>query len=239
VNSLISHPRLVLAAFIGTLVCGNAHAQILNGNFNSGLTSWTSVGDAGIVSGAARVTTASSEFEDDFPATAGAFNISGTSAALGGGALEFAVGLSATGLDLSVSNTAFEGSAITQTFNVTAGDTLSFNYNFLTNEGTFLDYAFYTVNGTKFNLAQVANATSASSSFAFETGLLTASHVFTTTGAVTLSFGVVDIGDFGVTSALDLDNVTVVTAIPEPSTYAALQAVGIFAVVAVRRRRAV
>ncbi len=238
-NSLISHPRLVLAAFIGTLVCGNAHAQILNGNFNSGLTSWTSVGDAGIVSGAARVTTASSEFEDDFPATAGAFNISGTSAALGGGALEFAVGLSATGLDLSVSNTAFEGSAITQTFNVTAGDTLSFNYNFLTNEGTFLDYAFYTVNGTKFNLAQVANATSASSSFAFETGLLTASHVFTTTGAVTLSFGVVDIGDFGVTSALDLDNVTVVTAIPEPSTYAALLAVGIFAVVVVRRRRAV
>jgi hypothetical protein len=36
-----------------------------------------------------------------------------------------------------------------------------------------------------------------------------------------------------------LDNVAVVTAIPEPSTYAALLAAGIFAVVAVRRRRAV
>ena len=169
-----------------------------------------------IRAGAARVTTASFDFDDDFPAVAGAFNISGVNAASGGGVLEAALGLGSTGLDVSVSDVAFEGSAITQTFNVNAGDTLSFNYRFLTNEGSLLDYAFYTINGVKFNLAQVANATNPSSPFQFETGLLTGNHLFSASGSVTLGFGVVDIGDFSATSALDIDNVTIT--LPEPAT---------------------
>jgi hypothetical protein len=237
VNSFLTSPRFVLAALVGTLVCGNVHAQVLNGNFNSGLTAWTTVGDAGIVSGAARVTTASFDFDDDFPAVAGAFNISGVNAASGGGVLEAALGLGSTGLDVSVSDVAFEGSAITQTFNVNAGDTLSFNYRFLTNEGSLLDYAFYTINGVKFNLAQVANATNPSSPFQFETGLLTGNHLFSASGSVTLGFGVVDIGDFSATSALDIDNVTI-TPIPEPATTAALMTAGIFGLTVLRRRRA-
>ena len=236
-NSFLTPPRFVLAALVGTLVCGNVHAQVLNGNFSSGLTAWTTVGDAGIVSGAARVTTASFDFDDDFPAVAGAFNISGINAASGGGVLEAALGLGSTGLDVSVSDVAYEGSAIMQTFNVNAGDTLSFNYKFLTNEGSFLDYAFYTINGVKFNLAQVANATNVSSPFQFETGLLTGNHLFAASGSVTLGFGVVDIGDFSATSALEIDNVTI-TPIPEPATTAALMTAGIFGLTVLRRRRA-
>lgn len=237
-NSFITSSRFVFAALVGTLVCGNVHAQILNGSFSSGFASWSAFGDASAASGAAFITTASLD-QDDFPAAAGAFNTSGVSAGLAGvpAGLEQASGLALGALDLDPVNFASEGSAITQTFNVNAGDTLSFSYKFLTNEGSFLDYAYFAINGTKFNLAQVANATTPSSPFSFETSLLTGTHFFNTGGSVTLSFGVVDIGDFNTTSALLIDNVAL-TPIPEPAAAAALMAAGILGFTALRRRRA-
>lgn len=232
--------RSALAALIGSLVCLTASAQITNGNFSSGFATWSTFGDANSVSGAAFITTASLDFDDDFPLAAGAFNSSGVSAGLAAAplGLEEASGLTVGALDLDLVNAATEGSAITQTFSVNAGDTLSFDYQFFTNEGSQLDYSYFTINGSKFNLAQVANATTGSAPYAFETALLSGSYLFETAGLVTLGFGVVDIGDFNVTSALLIDNVTL-TAIPEPSTYAALMAAGVFGFAALRRRRTV
>jgi len=51
-----------------------------------------------------------------------------------------------------------------------------------------------------------------------------------------LAFGVVDLGDYGVTSALWLDNVALTAAVPEPETYAMLLA-GLGFIVASSRRK--
>ena len=49
------------------------------------------------------------------------------------------------------------GNALYQTFNASAGETLSFDWNFLTNEDApdeeFNDFAFYSLNGTPYFLA--------------------------------------------------------------------------------------
>jgi len=219
-------------------VCGTAHATIVNGNFSSGLVSWSSFGDASTQSGAAFLTTASLDFGDDFPAVPGAFNYSGFTAGLAatGSGLEQATGLATGALD--VGGFALEGSAIAQTFNVNAGDILSFSYNFFTNEGSFPDFAYYSVNGSLFSLAGVADATTSSSPFSWEKGLLSGSHVFTTTGSVTLGFGVVDIDDYNATSALSIDNVTI-SSVPDSSATAALMSLGLLGLVALSRRQAV
>jgi hypothetical protein len=234
VNSFLISPRLVLAALVGSLVCNNVQAVVINGNFGSGLAGWSAFGDVSAASGAALLTTASLD-QDDFPAVAGAFNVSGTAAGYAGGpgGLEEASGLALGALDLDFVDFASEGSAVSQSFNVSAGQTLSFSYQFFTNEGGFLDYAYYAINGTKYNLAQVADATAGSSPFFYQTGLLAGSHFFAAGGTVNLSFGVVDVGDFVTTSALLVDNVSV----PDSATTAVLLAVGMLGCGALRRRR--
>ncbi|OYZ68063.1 MAG: hypothetical protein B7X98_02240 [Methylophilaceae bacterium 17-43-7] len=119
-------------------------------------------------------------------------------------------------------NFAFEGSVLKQTFNVNAGDTLTFNWNFFTNEAsTGADYAFVSINGALTTLATPLDATNSSLPYAYTTGFQTFNQTFNTASSVTLAFGVVDVNDYNVTSALWFDNVAVV---PEPETYAMLLA---------------
>ncbi len=141
--------------------------------------------------------------------------------------LESFLGLSGGTLDSLVTTPspagATEGSAIKQTFSGTAGDILSFDWNFLTDDGppggessTYNDSAFYTLNGQAFLLADTLGVFSPSyTGYVAETGFGTVSITLPGTGLYTLGFGVVDVGDSLFNSALLVDNVV---ANPEPST---------------------
>ena len=227
----------LIATTVGLLFAGNAMAAVTNGGFaGNSLTGWSFLGDVTTASGGAFLTTASLA-DDDFPEDAGTFNASGTSAydiALGG--FESFAGLNAGALDTP--DFAYEGSLLKQTFNVNAGDTLSFNWNMFTNEGTNADYAFVAINGALTTLSAASNATVASVPYSFSTGASVFSQTFASASSVTLAFGVVDLGDYGVTSALWLDNVKLVAApVPEPETYAMLLAGLGFVMVSSRRRK--
>ena len=88
----ISLSRIALAT--ATLAAASAQAAPLqNGSFNAGLTNWNTVGDAAVVVGTAAghnfgtgstlvLGTASKTAQDDSPAAAGAYNASGTTAAM-------------------------------------------------------------------------------------------------------------------------------------------------------------
>ena len=228
----------LIATTVGLLLAGNAMAAVTNGGFaGNSLAGWTTLGDVTTASGGAFLTTASLEFQDDFPEDAGTFNASQVNSAYdvaSGGFEAFA------GLDLGALDTpdfAYEGSLLKQTITVSAGDTLSFNWNMFTNEGTNADYAFVVINGALSILSPAANATIPSVPYDLSTGASVFSQTFASASSVNLAFGVVDLGDYGVTSALWLDNVKLVAApVPEPETYAMLLA-GLGIIGASSRRR--
>lgn len=232
---------LVAAAF-SLMFAGNAMA-VTNGSFDSGLTGWDALGDVVGYSGLSNnsiafMTTASLNYEDDFPAVAGTFNESGTAAYdIASGGFEAFAGLTAGALDTL--DFAYEGSILKQTFNVNAGDTLSFNWNFYTNETlTGSDYAFVVINGALTKLANSSEATNVGALpwyAASPLELATFNQTFAAAASVTLALGVVDMTDYNVTSALRISNVTL-TPVPEPETYAMLLA-GLGFIVASSRRR--
>lgn len=231
----------LIAATVALMLAGNAVAAVTNGGFaGNSLIGWSTLGDVITASGGAFLTTASLDFQDDSPEDAGTFNASGTSAydiALGG--FEAFAGLNAG--DLDTPDFAYEGSLLKQTISVNAGDTLSFNWNMFSNEGGELlpksDYAFVAINGILTKLAPAASAIIPSVPYDFTTGASVYSQTFASAASFTLAFGVVDITDYGVTSALWLDNVKLVAApVPEPETYAMLL-VGLGLMGAVARRR--
>ena len=227
----------LIATTVGLLFAGNAMAAVTNGGFaGNSLTGWSTLGDVTTALGGAFLTTASLEFQDDFTEDAGTFNASGTSAYdVASGGFEAFAGLNAG--DLDSPDFAYEGSLLKQTFNVNAGDTLSFNWNMFTNEGAAgADYAFVAINGALTTLANASNASLASVPYSFSTGASLFSQTFASASSVTLAFGVVDLGDEGVTSALWLDNVALTAAVPEPETYAMLLA-GLGFIVASSRRK--
>lgn len=229
--------QTLLVASLGLLFAGNALA-LDNGNFSSGLTGWNTLGDVAVQSGSVLMTTASVDYADDSPAAVGAFNASGVAAAEIA-AIEASLGLAAYALDLNEFDSASEGSLLKQIFNVNAGDTLSFDWNFFTNEGVGADYAFVSINGNVTTLASAAAANVADVTYAWSTGVASFSQVFAAATTVDLAFGVVDRSDYTATSALTLDNVTVIAApVPEADTYA-LMGLGLGLVsLLVRRRKA-
>lgn len=117
-------------------------------------------------------------------------------------------------LDGLVGGDATEGSVIKQTFTVEAGDIVSFDWNFLTNEltpdATYNDTAFITVNGFTLELADTgANFVDAPDvpDFLEQTGTQNLTFSIAEAGTYTIGFGVVDVGDAIVDSGLVVDNV--------------------------------
>jgi hypothetical protein len=185
------------------------------------------------------LTTASAGFEDDSPLAAGALNRSGNAAAAVGtvDGVEVFVGLPIGSIDPDAPNglMAYEGSAARQTFSAAAGDTLSFRWNFGTSDG-FEDYAFVIVDGQLSRLAGPVDAILPGTlGNAFQTGEQTFSLGLSAAGSHTVSFGVVDVGDYNLTSTLAVSNVQV-TAVPEPTGLVLLVA-GLGVLGGVLRRR--
>lgn len=229
----------LVAASFGLLFASNAMA-LNNGHF-SGLLGWQKLGDVAVQSGAALMTTASATDEDDFPAAAGAFNVSAFETADAGSMVGFAGLPVAEAFDLN-GDFATEGSLLSQTISVNAGDTLSFDWELFTNETGELaqpDYAFVVLDGVLSVLAQAGDAATASALYAFTTGHQAYTYTFANSGLQRLAFGVIDVNDYSVTTALWLDNVSV-TPVPEPKDWLLMLAgLGLVVVMVERTKRRV
>ncbi|MBG1265633.1 PEP-CTERM sorting domain-containing protein [Nostoc sp. WHI] len=203
---------LVSLASVGGLAITTTSALAIGLN----LSSWQQFGDVSTSGGGANLSTASLEFADDAPVSAGAFNYSGIPAGDAGffSDLQDFLGL-ADSFALDIGGFAFEGSAIKNTVTVSPGDALSFNWNFRTNETLNKDFAFLLLDTTLIKLADFTDTIQPSSPFLQETGIR--SYTFSTPGTYTLAFGVVDVDDYGTTSALEVRNVKI-EQVPEPST---------------------
>lgn len=223
------------------LASAHAHATIINGSFEAGLAGWTPVGDvatasaaigSGPAAGSGQAVLTNALDGDDAPS----LNVSGAAPELAGGALEAAIGLAVGDLDglTGAFDVAFEGSALLQSFTAAAGQTLRFDWNFLTGDDASADFAFVAIDGIVMRLADSLSATLVASAtpFARETGYATFSHQFVLGGLHTLILGVVDSNDSAVSSALLADAVTLV---PEPELPAML-GLGLLSLLAARRR---
>lgn len=124
---------------------------------------------------------------------------------------------------------AFGGSAIKQSINVSTPSTLSFSYNFLSDEPSnanpFNDFAFYTLDDNVITLADVNGSSFSTSAtpFSDETGYQNITPISLGIGTYTLGFGVASVDDSEGLSGILIDNVTLTpdgggTTTPEPST---------------------
>jgi hypothetical protein len=202
---------LVSVATLGSLAMTATSALGAQLDFSG----WQQIGDVVTpVGNGAKLSTASLEFSDDAPASAGAFNYSGKGAVdTFAPAWQDFLGVDPSVLDIE--GFAYEGSAIKNTVTVAAGDILHFDWNFRTNETLNKDFAFLLVDSTVIKLANFTDATKASSPFLQETGIR--SYTFSSPGTYTLALGVVDVDDYGTTSALEISNARL-ERVPEPST---------------------
>jgi hypothetical protein len=234
--------KALAGAFLAApLVLGSAAAQAqTNGGFENGLIGWTAAGDVSAqasVGGQAAsgslmavLTNAGLGGFDD----AAALNLSGDAPVDLSFASSF-LGLPVTTFDLSPTVNAFEGSAIQQSFQVQAGDKLTFRWNLITNDTLDtvtgiggVDAAFFVVQlaaqDTVVRLGQSNDATlAASGGYSNATGNQTYSYTFTQNGLASIGFGIVDVQDYGVSSALTLDQV-ILTPVPEAPLWALMLA---------------
>jgi hypothetical protein len=218
-----------------------AEAAILNGDFENGLNNWITVGDVdvettGVNSQALLTTSAISDVDN--------LNVSGNDPNYVGfdDGLEESLGLSLGSLDPDNFVAAIEGSAIQQTFAVQAGDSLTLDWNFLTDDTQ--DYAFIALAKSNqlsmlsySNLTTLSNANglvASNSGFQSETGVRQYSYTFASAGTYTLSLGVVDVTDVASSSGLLVDNVKLTPknpdrqTVPEPNFIVGLMLLGAF-----------
>ncbi|GJD19068.1 hypothetical protein RIVM261_040240 [Rivularia sp. IAM M-261] len=119
---------------------------------------------------------------------------------------------------------AIEGSAIKQTITVNAGDSFSFDWNFLSDDfqnSDYNDFAFFSLT----NVTELANTFSPTvfsfSRLSNQTEYQKYTYNFQVAGTYTLGFGVADVGDDTVNSALLVDNLKlyhIPQTIPEPAS---------------------
>lgn len=170
-----------------------------------------------------------------------AWDDGGISAVVGGGAIpaqqqrgvEELAGLPIGSLDTTIDGVvqqALEGSVISRTLWVRAGDTVSFRWQLLSNEDPLSglpDLAFVTLGGQLFELGTIAVANQpGSAGFQHGSNWMTFTHTFADAGPlalnnIELAIGVVDRGDTSASTALAIQGLAV-TAVPEPSTWGLL-----------------
>jgi hypothetical protein len=158
--------------------------------------------------------------------------------------------LSDNSLDDIATAAPIEGSAIKQSFTAVAGQTLSFYWDFLTNESVgqaavddltypdFNDFAFVSIQSSEQSLllsfadtiSQFQNSTT---SFNQETGFKKFSYKIPTSGEYILGLGVVDVGDGERISGLLIDEAQVV---PESNHQLSLLLLGVLGTASIFKR---
>jgi len=201
----------VLLACAGAFSTRPAGASIVNGGFESGtLSGWSSIGDASVVTSTFGSGPIGGMYQALVQGGAG-----GTSA----GALETFAQIPGGSLDALGNGIVHGGSAIQQTFTATAGQLLSFQWNFITDElppSVFNDFAFWSLNGSSSTLASANGSTLIPFSTELQMGFENASFVISTTGTYTLDFGVANVSDPGGLPQLLVDDVQLTSSTPEP-----------------------
>lgn len=198
---------------------------------------WNVAGDVSAPTDHTLLLTTAFDASDD--ASGSAVVGSGAIAAQQPRGVEELAGLAIGALDATIDGVvqqAMEGSVVSRTLWVSAGDTLSFRWQLLSNEDPLTglpDLAFMTIAGQLIELGtpHVADL-QGYAGFQHGTGWMTFTHTFTDTGPlalnnIELAFGVVDRGDTSTSTALAIQGVTV-TPIPEPATWG-LMASGLIA----------
>ncbi len=232
----MSHKTLLAAALCALAIPLIAHAAPTNGNFETGdLTGWTSIGLTGAATSSIGVTPTEGTYQAYVDNTG-----NGT---VGANIIAAALGLSGPDILALGAGAPTVGSAIYQDVSVSAGDTLYFDWNFITDEldelPQYNDFAFFSVDSAAFLLASRNSSTydtvSPPLGFDGQTDWSTQTYTFTSSGTVRLGFVSFDVYDAGHDSWLLLD--AMIIPAPEPSTLALLAAglpVGLFLL---RRRR--
>lgn len=212
-------PSLVaLCALLVPHVCS---AAVVNGNFETGnLSGWTPIGSAKVFGASVGVAPTEGVFQ-------GYLETTGNFTALAP-AVVASLGVPGSAILGLGAGTPTNGSGISQSLTVSAGDTLTFDWNFLTDElneeATFNDFGFFTISGSAFLLASrngsTFNTVSPPAGFDGQTDWQTQSYTFSSAGTYTLGFGVFNVGDTGHNSVLLLD--AIVIPMPEPASGALL-----------------
>jgi len=216
----MSRIRSSMTAVVLLSLCfsGSAHAQLVNGSFETGdFTGWTTIGNATVVGNVGSI-----------PPQQGTFQamLSTGGATASPGAIETFLGIPAGSLNTLIGLTCTEGSAFKQSITVTAGQQLTVNLNFLTNEFTpdplFNDFMFFCVVGPGATLVKTADTfnpvftPATGTGFAEQTDYKTYTHTFTASGTVTVGYGLMDVTDTIVNSALLLDGIGAPAPPPPP-----------------------
>lgn len=234
--SIVPSSLLVTAAL--TLISASTQAAVVNGDFASGtLTGWSTIGVASV------------QKLDWLSANpAATVNQAVLSSAVPepqwGNAAAVESFLTLTPGSLTTLPGVVEGSGMFQVLNgLTAGDTLSFNWNFYTGDD-YQDRAFYTLHPATSTGALTVLATSTdprtatgNAEFAYATGFKSTTVTVPSSGNYVLGFGVVDVGNYpAADSALGVSNVTY-TPVPEPWAWSMMTALALGGLAAVRRMR--
>lgn len=212
---------LVSLLSLSTIAAKPSQAAVID------FSNWDSTGDVAIPgSGQVNMSNSSFGFADDIdfnPSNPDAYNYTQNNVSTeANGPLQSFLGVDKNGLDID--GEAFEGSAVKTTIAALAGDKLTFKWNFLSNETSTSapftpsnDFAFVTINGAVNKLADFTNASNNSTLFDSETGQNTFTYTFPEQNSYQVGIGVVDVGGYSSTSALQVSNAEV-QPVPEPLT---------------------
>ena len=247
----MKHIALIVLAVM--ILCPAANATLVNGGFETGdFTGWAAIGDAsvqsssfGIIPTEGSVQAILSNAHDFLGGSSGYINpISGFSA-VSSSELSTFLSLSQSYISDSIlvpplndrGNLFGYGSAIQTNFYGNAGDTLSFDYNYLTSDGYNWDAAFlcltssdmtfvYKLAGNNPELMFTPPIVDSATVFANESGWLQFSFLLPDTDIYKLSIAVAQVSDNSYDSGLSIDNVHL--RVPEPSTLLLLSSLPFF-----------
>jgi len=248
-----------------------ADSFVVNGGFETGnFTGWTKIGDAAVVTSSFGTAPAGGNYQAIITTIGGGGSEFPPKATVSGNPANVAMGSDipgiTSGLDMFFSlptttiysfvrseiggtHMNMEGSALGITFTGNAGDVVSFDWNFLTDEyflvggvivvpfPMWYDFAFFGLDGELDVLAKYSSAPGplsfSSTPFLGESGYRSFQITLPTSGTHFLGISVVDIEDTTYPSALLIDNFRV-TPVPEPATWVLLGS-GMVGLIALRK----
>jgi hypothetical protein len=243
---------LVCSLIVG--VTGQASAILINGGFETGtLIGWQTIGDVSVQTGSIGTGPTQGNYQAvltngilayaydarEDPTKRIVYPFSGTPA-VALGTFDAFFGLPTNTLDTltldphqasgDAQMRVGEGSGLTQSFYANRGDTLSFDWNFLTSDGLNYDYAMVSLMSSNLVLAQKLAGNipfyqsdlwpplfPSNTPLLSETGFNTFSFVLPASGEYTLGIGVFQVRDHSYDAGIVIDDVRL-TPVPEPST---------------------